>query len=147
MAEPPNPTVALFHYTNDPSAQRSSTLDFQIGFMENICGSNNSNTARLDSGDICVIASFEYNRWLVIIGMIEGRLECSDIWKKRGGRIWKHNYKFNPLCLPFVVMKNHKDGAFIKHCNEAGLPWYKCLNSGFHGYRNEYYPILKKMFQ
>ena len=87
------PVVA--RYTNKQSVKQDGNLDLQLSYDHNIVGVHSFRFAKGDVG-ICIgdyddnIGGFKLFAFEVVDVASTQKL---DTWSKRGGKVWKYNYK------------------------------------------------------
>ena len=95
--------VRCVTYTDKFSIQGSSMIDLEVGHQHRMVGCNSSVFGASKRNDIVIITAKDGKKKYAVIGVLKEKLDSCDLWLRRGGHQWKHNYTYVTLTEIFEV--------------------------------------------
>ena len=110
--------VVLVSYADIYSIDRDSTIDQTVGHEEGVVGSNTESLKKINSGDI-IVTTAKNGRYIHVSRVIRPATESeASVWVTRGGKMWKYNYKVEPLTN---LIKLRKPLSSLSGCCQKGI--------------------------
>lgn len=109
--------VVPVRYIDLYSILRDSTIDLNVGHEEGVVGSNTESLKKINSGDI-IVTTAKNGRYIHVSRVIRPATESeASVWVTRGGKMWKYNYKVEPLT---ELIKLRKPLSSLSGCCQKG---------------------------
>jgi hypothetical protein len=110
--------VEAVSYADRYSVDGNSTIDQTIGHKEGVVGSNTESLKKINSGDI-IVTTAKNGRYIHVSRVIRPATESeASVWVTRGGKMWKYNYKVEPLT---DLIKLRKPLSNLSGCCHRGI--------------------------